>query len=760
MARYLVVAGLASAAQMSVSPDGATAAAAAAAVPAGGGGGGVWQSSPYFRSHLDGLLYAFRAHALDVLLLGDGRECEASAAAWRSYLPAARVSGPQRALPQPTPLSAWDVVVDCAGAGASARDAPTQEADLEALFDGPQGGLKPGGLLVYEGYGGAAGDTAADAFSARLLRLVDTLHRGSFELPADAAGDAPKLGEFPQHHINVQTVTLCGGGGDSGGGGGSGGGSGSGGGGRVAVLTRKGALDDQEYMINGDYGTQYGEARHGLFSRALHRGFRVPWEARRQRYFEQALALLPARLHKLVFTMRAPREHDDAESGGAVSFALRADAGGGRLRVGSAAEAKLCLLRDVEFALSTHRERMEVSDFPSEADEAGGTTDRVEVTVRAASALPAAGAAGALRADYALHGKKGVWKSWRRYFGPRAAPQPLSVLAQNVREKFLMVSRDDDQSDLYKGRCSRALTEDAFDVVLHAPDCAALAPALKVHGLRCAASEGEGAADTGAADGAADGADAAYDRVAAHSPLYYLHVKAKWDGYIGLPPVGNHARDDVTDPPHVEAMAEPDGPFVLGARGGSGGRGAQQQPGDDFSEYQVGSARLRRRLEAFRADARFGGVAMLMDAGAGVLDYPPQQQRAAWEAHWARHVRPGGLFAVDGLFHGDHAPMQREGAYATLWRAIAEEQVRGAGEAGGGPPRDVGYILFNTNNVVVAKAGDLRERPAWATGVAAAVADEQGEQGEGGDGEEEGEGEEERRDDDDDEEEEKGEQEE
>lgn len=64
--------------------------------------------------------------------------------------------------------------------------------------------------------------------------------------------------------------------------------------------------------------------------------------------------------------------------------------------------------------------------------------------------------------DYSMHRKKQPWRRWSEYFGSEATPSSIGVIAQIVREKWAMVSADDDQSDLYKGRCTRALASCCF----------------------------------------------------------------------------------------------------------------------------------------------------------------------------------------------------------------------------------------------------------------------------------------------------------
>ena len=635
----------------------------------------VWQQHGPFRTHLDTLLYGFREFELTVLLLSGGsaecrRTCDSSAAAWRSYLPHANISV-VHGLPE-FGLD-LDVVVDCGG-----RPAEQQSQDLRVLF-GADGrvGVKPGGMLVHELRRCSSG-SVDEPMRERILDLIDTLHRGSFRSHDD-------LSKVPQEHINVQTVTVAA---------------------DVVVLTRKGALDDQEYMTNGDYGTQYGEARHGMISRALHRQFRVPWEKRRKKYFLSALALLPVRIAKLSVEMRAPRRkfgvvRAHGKPGVSIAWQLRPDAehwhGDDSETEGDRdseratrqlsmplAAAKTCLLRDFEFALSVHAERMQLSEQQLQLD--GDDTLVLSVLPEQHPRVR-----GVLRHDYTLHSKKGVWRTWRTYFGPSSGLQPLSVVAQTIREKLLMVSRDDDQSDLYRGRCSRALIEGyaAGQVVVHTYNCSELEQVLLVHDMGCAKAAAAEITDDGAPP---------------HSPLYYLHAKAKWDGYIGVPPVGDHERDDVADPPHVEMIAEPDGRVFLQLADAQGTEGAELA----FNPVAEDYIRLRQAMRDVR---RQGGVALLTDAQAGVLEFSPEQQRSVVERYW-RHVRPGGLYAVDGLFHGQYARMQPGGAYA-LFRAIVAAKLDDTTAAtvtrttGVGEIDDVAYVMFNTNNLVMAKAGNI-----------------------------------------------------
>jgi len=75
----------------------------------------------------------------------------------------------------------------------------------------------------------------------------------------------------------------------------------------IVIVSRKGSIDDSEWMTNGDDGLQYGEARQGLFARTLHRQFRLGMEAKRVQYLTHALGLFEVPLTGVEAVFTLPR---------------------------------------------------------------------------------------------------------------------------------------------------------------------------------------------------------------------------------------------------------------------------------------------------------------------------------------------------------------------------------------------------------------------------------------------------------------------
>jgi hypothetical protein len=511
---------------------------------------------------------------LSVLVVGDHTSCPASAALWRSYLSSSNVtreSGPR----WEGPANTFDVIADCGG-----RALAQQREDMVLLFNHS---LKPGGVYVFE-------EPAAEAFAPEALHRLDVLQRGSFRFP-----DVPR--QVEPHKVNTKTVDI----------------TALANGRPLVVLTRKGALDDQDYMVNGDYGTQYGEARHALHSRLTQGQLRTPWGESApgvpaggvQQYFKTAMRIFGARLSGLRLTCRVRHrllaraaggelvplaELGDERAAAAAAAAAEGAGDGGDGDGGGAGvyvevtyrrdrhldedtgqleppEAELppatvlvlplrefreALVADLAFGVEVHPQRLRVtfvsaSDgdvavevLPNTAPELSGLPDkplhRKKRTPAGAGAAAGTGAAGA---------DAGGWGTWREYFGEGALLQPLSVLAQSLREKFIMVSRDGDQSDLFTGRVTRGMAEGQYRVELLSPDCSdEVREALFLNSLECVETQTQTQTQTTQAQTQTQKPQAHPPSSASgsveeppqpHSPLYFLFAKDKFRGYLGVP---------------------------------------------------------------------------------------------------------------------------------------------------------------------------------------------------------------------------------
>lgn len=263
------------------------------------------------------------------------------------------------------------------------------------------------------------------------------------------------------------------------------------------VALKKGLLDDNDHMTLGDYGSEYGEYRWGVFSRVLRRGMGIAWPSTMREYFAAQMALFEAPLGEVRISMALPYKESQS---GAVKFKRR----DGK-RVSLQRDVFLEAIReDICFALAVHRERINT--------ELGGDNRSIIAHVLPwrhvfdsdAAAVP----------DYALHEKMRPWHTWRSYFGD-AEPQPQVVVAQTAREKSLMV--DDDLSDFYTGRVTMGVLEGSVHVSLASADCDSFSEAFALHRLDCFFN-----------------GSSANEVAGRHSALYAIAAKEKFDGSIGV----------------------------------------------------------------------------------------------------------------------------------------------------------------------------------------------------------------------------------
>lgn len=263
------------------------------------------------------------------------------------------------------------------------------------------------------------------------------------------------------------------------------------------VALKKGLLDDNDHMTLGDYGSEYGEYRWGVFSRALRRSLGFVWPATMRDYFATQMALFEAPLGEVRISMVLPHKVSRSD---VVKFKRR----DGK-RVSLQRDVFLDAIReDICFSLAVHRERISA--------EIGG--DNRSIVARIFPWRRVFDVDAAAVPDYALHEKMRPWLTWRAYFGA-VEPQPQVVVAQTAREKSLMV--DDDLSDFYTGRVTAGVLEGRVQVSLASADCEGFAQALALHHLTCFSS--------GFSDNEVAGR---------HSALYALAAKEKFDGSIGV----------------------------------------------------------------------------------------------------------------------------------------------------------------------------------------------------------------------------------
>jgi len=262
------------------------------------------------------------------------------------------------------------------------------------------------------------------------------------------------------------------------------------------MLHLPGALDDNDHMALGDYGNEYGEYRWGVFMRFVWRLFRQA-SPKPELYFRDQMAVMSlpteAVFADLRFEFKEKKEND-----GKLLLQIKSRSGS-KFEM-TVEEFRSALIRDLSFGLAVHPERLSVEIL-------GGGIARLvvrDVEVQ----------------DYPLHPtKQRPWGTWAAYFG-RAAPQPLVVVAQTIREKSLMAG--DDLSDFYKGRVTQALPEGNVEVTLVSQKCSAFAKALELHRFGCQASQlNEMPRETNV--------------VPLHSVLYSYAAKEKLSGELGIP---------------------------------------------------------------------------------------------------------------------------------------------------------------------------------------------------------------------------------
>eukprot|EP00929_Paragymnodinium_shiwhaense_P026786 TRINITY_DN15843_c0_g1_i1.p1 TRINITY_DN15843_c0_g1~~TRINITY_DN15843_c0_g1_i1.p1 ORF type:complete len:569 (+),score=162.47 TRINITY_DN15843_c0_g1_i1:36-1742(+) len=299
-----------------------------------------------------------------------------------------------------------------------------------------------------------------------------------------------------------------------------------------AVGLRAGLLDDNDHMTLGDYGSEYGEYRWGLFSRALHRMIGQPWHLRAR--FEDWLPIFEVPIQRLSLSLFFPTLSLDsaaADSAGGVSIVAR---GGGaekkkkspeRLRFGSWRDFAAALAADLAFGLEVPSDRLAVQPLVVPSGAQPGSGHWIEVVVAPARSRDNF-------QDYPLHAKKRPWTTWHSYYGKDMDEHPLAVVAQTFREKMLMVGED--LSDLYSGKATVAAAEGQYEVKIASKECKRYARTITLNKFKCV-DAAAGAAVAAAAGEESDGLEAhAPPSSFRHSILYGLAAKEKLDGLVGV----------------------------------------------------------------------------------------------------------------------------------------------------------------------------------------------------------------------------------
>jgi len=207
-------------------------------------------------------------------------------------------------------------------------------------------------------------------------------------------------------------------------------------------------------------------------------------------------------------------------------------------------------------------------------------------------------------------------------------------------------------------------------VTVRSTRCADFRRALVVHGFEC-----EAAASESASEGAAG----------AHSPLYQLFAKSKFDGYLGVPPVGRHSRDAIRLPPLRVVEVEADAVIY---RGGA-----------------IEASSVRALASAP------GGIAQVIDSNVGMEGLPH-----SYQLHGIRRycplLSPGGVCCFDSLFpqpepKQELAEFHPTGGYAAL-RDLVKQLFSVDVETAAHWKRVQG-VIFMSNNCAVLWRGSLQQ---------------------------------------------------
>jgi len=425
-----------------------------------------------FKAVFDPLLYNYRLDPLRIVLIGDNGGCSDRASIWLSYFSNATITTSPEGSLTSAPSLQFDVVVDCGGR----PEDETEEDVASAFHNQPQAKLKRGGLYVL-----------FRAHQRMVLRLSDALQRSRMELSPSCTQS-----EIELKMLQLSVVPHSGQKGTP-----------------VLLLFKKGSLDDYATATHADIAAAQHDAHYALRSRLVERKNRLMWHPQHRTHFHEAMALYDMPMSAVLATMQLHHEGD--------VLVLRNDALGiyfrndtidsscsspERLLRVAPASVPECLAQDLQHALDTPQARFKIQLSP--------TTNRVVLKIPAK-------APSARTVDFVIHPKKkGPWRTWQQHHGPQARPTALAVLGPSLRHKLLR--QPPASSDLFTGRCTRALVGGVGKVSAVSSECAhqRWGPTLAAHGIGCQAPAYK---------------DAREERGDPHSVLYHVGAPRTLDGW-------------------------------------------------------------------------------------------------------------------------------------------------------------------------------------------------------------------------------------